>query len=232
MIPASVVWNQWRGYKMADEDCVRDLIRSRDRSAVPLLQQLEFLIKKARLLDLEEEIVRIQRMLQSQQKAPRPHPVVSEFMGQWLPEFFGRRARSKCLLFRGTTEQGKSTMATSLFPKRTLKVSCQGLPFGVIPGLHKFVWSDMDAIVWDEIRPDQVLAHRELFQSNAYEQIMSQSACNQHIYGVWVYFVAMVFCANDFAFEGEKLSKEDTAWLRANIYLAELPVNERWYLDD
>ena len=217
---------------MGDEECFRDLIRSRDRTAVVCLQQLEFLIKRSRILDLQGEIIRIQRMLEANQSAPRPHPVVTEFMRQWLPEFHGRRPRSKCLLFRGTTEQGKSTRAISLFGgSRTLKVSCQGLPPGVIPGLHKFVRPQIQCIVWDEIRPDQVLAHRELFQSNAFEQVMSQSACNQHSYGVWVYFIAMVFCANEFSFEGGKLSKEDTAWLRGNILLAELPKSDKWYLD-
>ena len=218
---------------MRDEDCLRDLIRSRDRTAVTALQQVEFLIKKSRMLDLQEEILRIQRLLEANQSAPRPHPVITTFMRQWLPEFYGRRARSKCLLFKGTTEQGKSTRAISLFGgSRTLKVSCQGLPPGVLPSLHKFVRPEIQCIVWDEIRPDQVLANRELFQSNAFEQVMSQSACNQHSYGVWVYFTAMVFCANEFVFEGEKLSSEDTAWLRDNIYVAELPENEQWYLAD
>ena len=218
---------------MGDEDCFRDLIRSRDRTAVVCLQQLEFLIKKTRMLDLQAEILRIQRLLEANQSAPRPHPVINLFMRQWLPEFYGRRPRSKCLLFKGTTEQGKSTRAISLFGgSRTLKVSCQGLPQGILPSLHKFVRPEIQCIVWDEIRPDQVLANRELFQSNAFEQVMSQSACNQHSYGVWVYFTAMVFCANEFAFEGEKLSAEDTAWLRSNIYVAELPQNERWYLED
>lgn len=216
---------------MSEEDCLKDLIRSRDRTAVACVQQLEFLSKRSRILDMQGEITRVQRILEACQSAPRPHPVVTEFMRQWLPEFYGSRPRSKCLLFRGTTEQGKSTRAMSLFGNaRTLKVSCQGLPPGIIPGLHKFVRSEIDCIVWDEIRPDQVLAHRELFQSNAFEQVMSQSACNQHSYSVWVYFVAMVFCANEFAFEGGKLSKEDSAWLRGNIMLAELPQTERWYL--
>ena len=67
-----------------------------------------------------------------------------------------------------------------------------------------------------------MLANRELFQSNAFEQAMSQSACNQYSHGVQVYFVAMVFCTNEFAFEGPNVSKEDTAWLRGNIMLAEL----------
>ena len=186
------------------------------------------------MLDLQAEIFRIQRLFQANQIVPRPHPVVSVFLQQWVPKLNRRRPRSKCLLFKGTTAQGKSTGAISLFGgSRTLKVSCQGFPEGVLPGLHNSVRPEMQCIVWDEIRPDQVLANRELFQSNAsFEPVMSQSACNQHSYGVWVYFTAMVFCANEFAFEGGKLSPEDTAWLRGNIYIAELAKNEQWYLED
>ena len=230
-IPAAVVWNQWRSYKMSDEDCFKDLVRSRDRSAVSCLQQLEYLIKRSRMLEVQDEIARVQAMLEAGLSKPRPHPVVTQFMSQWLPEFYGRRPRSKCLLFRGSTRQGKSTMAMTLFGgTKTLKLSCQGLPRGILPGLHKFT-RDIECVVWDEIRPDQILANRELFQSNQFEQVLSQSACMQHSYGVWVYFVAMVLCANDFPFEGGDLTEEDTKWLRANIFEAELAPGETWYLD-
>ena len=33
-IPVSVIWHQWRARKMSDEDCIKDLVRSRDRAAI------------------------------------------------------------------------------------------------------------------------------------------------------------------------------------------------------
>ena len=111
-----------------------------------------------------------------------------------------------------------------------MKVSCQGLPKGVLPSLARFVRCKHKAIVWDEIRPDQVTNKRELFQSNAHEQILSQSICNQHSYGVWLYFTAMILCANEFDMDAADLLPGDSQWLKANICMAELGPGQKWYL--
>ena len=112
--------------------------------------------------------------------------------------------------------------------KHTLKVSCQGLPKGVLPGLARFDHSEHNALVWDEIRPDQVSHNRDLFQSNAYEQILSQSIRNQHSYGVWLYFTAMILCANEFDVEGPDILPGDSQWLKANISTVELGPGQKW----
>jgi len=182
-----VIWAAWRSHKISDEDVVKELIRSRDRGAVLALQQVEILIKRSRTLDLESEIFRVQAALEARQCGFVDHPVITKFLAQFQARHYAAEPRSLCLLLVGDSRQGKSTKAMSLFNvKHTLKVSCQGLPKGVLPSLARFDRSKHKAIVWDEIRPDQVLNNRELFQSNAYEQILSQSICNQHSYGVWL----------------------------------------------
>ena len=217
---------------MNEEDCARDLVRSRDRGAVQALQQLEFLTKKARMLELESEMSRVQASIEAKQKSFRPHPIIDEFLSQFHPDKYGEQGRSLCLLLVGDSRQGKSTKAISLFSTaNTLKVSCQGLPPGVLPSLQRFNRSKHRCIVWDEIRPDQVLNNRELFQSNQFEQVLSQSVCNQHSYGVWLYFTAMVLCANEFEFYSPRITSQDSAWLEVNIRVAQLGADQRWFLN-
>ena len=156
---------------------------------------------------------------------------ITRFLAQFQERHYAAEFRSFCLLLAGDSRPGESTKAMSLFNiKHTLKVSCQGLPKGVLPSLARFDRSKHKAIVWDEIRPDQVLNNRELFQSNVYEQILSQSICNQHSYGVWLYFTAMILCANEFEMEGADLMAGDSQWLKVNISTAELGPGQKWYL--
>lgn len=211
---------------------VKELIRSRDRGAVGALQDVDVLIKRARTLEIESEIKRVQTLLQSKQCGFVSHPVISEFLAQFDVARYGSDHRKFCLLLVGDSQQGKSTKAMSLFTvQNTLKVSCQGLPSGVLPGLAKFDRAKHRAIVWDEIRPDQVLNNRELFQSNAFEQHLQQSVCNQHAYSVWVYHTAQILCANTFDMESRKLAPGDTLWLRTNLRVANLAPGQKWFLN-
>ena len=230
-IPATVIWTAWRAYKIGDEDVVKELIRSRDRGAVSALQDVEVLIKRARTLDLEAEIDRVQSLLESNQNEFRPHAVITEWLTQFEEHRYGVDHRKKCLLFVGDSQAGKSSKAVSLFGKdKTLKVSCQGLPPGVLPSLGRLDRDKHKAIVWDEIRPDQVLNNRELFQSNAFEQFLQQSICNQHAFSVWLYHIAQILCANTFDTKAKDLSPGDAQWLDSNLTVVELGPDQKWYL--
>ena len=121
--------------------------------------------------------------------------------------------------------------AISLFKnKHTLKVSCQGLPDGVLPGLGAFDRSVHKAIVWDEIRMDQVLRNREIFQSNQFTQTLQQSVCNQHAFDVWLYHTAQILCTNSFNVEGVE-NPADKEWLTKNMWVVKLGPDQKWYLD-
>ena len=226
-----MIWSAWCGHKISDEEVCNELIRCCDRTALGALQNVEVLIKRARSLDLKGEIRRVQGVLQSRQCGFVSHAVITEFLSQFDTSRYGVDHRKKCLLLVGDSQQGKSTKALSLFsPEKTLKVSCQGLPTGVVPSLSQFDRAVHVAIVWDEIRPDQVLNNRELFQSNAHEQLLQQSVCNQHAYSVWVYHTAQILCANSFEMASPPLSTGDAQWLDANLHVARLAPGQRWFL--
>ena len=230
-IPAGVIWAAWRGHKISDKEVCKELIRCRDRGAVSALHDVEVLIKRARTLDLETEIRRVQAMLQARQSAFIGHPLISKFMNQFDPSLYGVDPRKMCLLLVGDSQQGKTSKAVSLFGgERTLKASCQGLPKGVLPSLGQLDRAQHRAIVWDEIRPDQVLNNRELFQSNAFEQCLQGSICNQHAFSVWVYHIAQILCANSFDMEAESLNPGESQWLKANLMLVELPPGQKWFV--
>ena len=217
---------------MSDADCVRDLVRSRDRGAVNAIQTLEALTKRQRMLDREEEIRRVQRDIESDLKAFIEHPVIVQFTDQVQPHNYGKVGRLKCLLLVGDSQQGKSNKAMSIFGViNTLKVSCQGLPPGVLPSLARLDRDVHKAILWDEVRPDQVLNNREIFQSNQWEQWMSQSSCNQHAYSVWLYFIPMILSANEFNMDAAAIPAADREWLRKNILVAALAPGQKWYRD-
>ena len=157
--------------------------------------------------------------------------MITEFLLQFESSRYGVDHRKKCLLLVGDSQQGKSTKALSLFTlDKTLKVSCQGLPSGVLPSLGRFDRSQNCAIVWDKIRPDQVLKNRELFQSNAHEQFLQQSVCNQHAYSVWVYHTAQILCASSFVMDDPSFSEGDANWLESNIFVAQLAPGQKWFL--
>ena len=154
---------------------------------------------------------------------------------EWRTQFESSRYAvdpwTTCLLLVGDSQQGKSSKAVSLFGlENTLKVSCQGLPPGVLPGLGRLDRDKHKAIVWDEIRPDQVLNNREVFQSNAFEQFLQQSICNQHAFSVWLYHIAQILCANWFDTESTALSSEDVQGSKANFCIVELGPGQNWYL--
>ena len=230
-IPVGVIWSAWRSHKISDDIVCKEFIRCRDRGAVKALHDVEILIKRTRTVDVECEILRVQGLLQSKQSAFVSHAVITEFLHQFETSRYGVDHRKKCLLLVGDSQQGKSTKALSLFtPEKTLKVSCQGLPDGVVPSLGRFDRARHVAIVWDEIRPDQVLNNRELFQSNAHEQFLQQSVCNQHAYSVWVYHTAQILCANSFDMDSPPLSEGDAQWLNSNLHVARLAPGQRWFL--
>ena len=230
-VPVGVIWSAWRLQKISDADVQKELIRSRDRGAVQALNDVRVLIRHADILNREDEISRVQATLESAQKTFRCHATVSEFMAQFTPDRYGVDGRKKALVLLGATQEGKSMKAISLFKnKHTLKVSCQGLPYGVLPGLGAFDRAVHKAIVWDEIRMDQVLRNREIFQSNQFTQTLQQSVCNQHAFDVWLYHTAQILCTNNFNVEGVA-NPADKEWLTKNMWVVKLGPDQKWYFD-
>jgi len=219
---------------MDEDQCCRDLIRCRDPRAPLALAAFEYLRKKQDMLNLQDEIERTQELLRLRQNPFKPHPLINSWLLQFTPENHGVRARCNLLAFLGPSREGKTSKAVSLFGiSKTLKVSCQGCPHGVLPGLSSFKRGKHAAILFDECRHDQILLNREFFQAGVYPQSLSQSACNQYAYQLWVYQVAMIVCANDLKMsEADGLSVSDAEWLRANVVVVTLPEGQSWFLKD
>jgi len=227
-----IVWNQWRQRKMSDEECYRDLVRCRDPRAPQALAAFEYLRKKETIQNLQDEIARVQEELRLLQRPFKQHPTITKWEDQFLPKTYGTVPRSKPLVLVGGSQQGKTSRAMAIFGiSKTFKVSCQSCPNGVLPSLSGFVRGKHVAILFDEIRSDQVLLNREFFQSSQFPQTMSQSACNQYAYEVWVYHIAMILCANKLEMtEEDGLSVSDADWMQSNIIEVMLPVGHTWYL--
>ena len=198
------------------------------------LAAFEYLRKKQEMLNLQDEIDRTQEALRLRQNPFKGHPLINTYLGQFISENHGVKARCKALALLGPSMEGKTSKAVSLFGiSKTLKVSCQGCPHGVLPGLSSFKRGKHAAILFDECRSDQILLNREFFQSGVYPQSLSQSACNQYAYQLWVYQVAMIICANELKMtEAEGLSCSDAEWLRANVIVVSLPAAQSWFLKD
>jgi hypothetical protein len=156
---------------------------------------------------------------------------IDMFMEQFKPETYGKQLRFWCLGLFGSSRSDKPCKALSLYgPEATLKVSCQGLPVGVIPSLSRFDRQVHKCICWDEIRTDQVLGNKEVFQSGPWIVALGQSVCNQHAYEVWLYQIAHILCSNHFPMtQAQGLTEEYADWLQKNLYVAILPQRERWY---
>ena len=217
---------------MNDDQCFRDLVRCRDARAPQALVAFEYLRKKEEMLNLQDEIERTQESLRSQQKPFKGHPLISEWLLQFSPECYGKVARTTVLALIGDSCQGKTTKGLSIFGmSKTLKVSCQGCPKGVLPGLSAFKRGRHVAILFDECRSDQILENREFFQSSVFPQTLSQSSCNQYSYQLWVYQIAMIVCTNHLPMtEAEGLLPADADWMKANVVKVKLEVGQTWYI--
>jgi hypothetical protein len=230
-LPAMVVFNTWKNRKMTQEAAVADLVMCRDYKAIETMARLNDLALRERSHLERLDVEKIQTELRSKQKPYLPHPVVEEYVSGFDKKHMGVRGRWKPLVFLGETDCGKTWKAMSLFPERTLKVSCNGLPSGIVPSLKEFERQKHSAIVFDEIRPDQILGNRELFQSGQWPVKLGQSNCAQHEYSVWLYGIALICCTNSLKVDpASDTYASDREWLEHNLVVVELQPGQKWYL--
>jgi len=220
----------WRTRKITKDVAIKDLMMSRDLRALSAIRTINTLDLMERSVIEEEEQQAVLASINAQNGEFRDHPTIDLFLCEHARIFYGVIRRWWCLCILGKSLQGKSAMAMNLFPGRILKLVCQGLGHGVLPQLTEFDRRKHDAILWDEIRPDQVLANREIFQSGPHFQKLGQSNCGQFEYKVWLYGVAMILCTNSMHYEIKSAKdKEDFDWLQANVKFVELAPDQKWY---
>ena len=231
--PIKVDWvlQLWQQRKTDATEAVQEILRSRGRGALQAIDMVQTTMQREHMESQRSEILRVQTMLMETLGAFRPHPRIDTFLSQFDRQNYGRKHRFKPLGLFGGSQTGKSSKALSLFGMQsTLKVSCQGLSSGVIPSIARFDRRVHKAILWDEIRPDQVLGAKEVFQSAPWVVSLGQSNCNQFAYEVWLYGIAHILCSNHFAMsESEGQSKEDADWLSTNVLDVTLPAGQTWF---
>ena len=228
------VLSLWQASKMTALDATKELLQTRAMGATNAMQFIETITEQSRVVEQEVEIGRVQRLLFAKQSPFIPHAQIDKWLPQFDQNHYGFKQRFQSLLFRGDSSTGKTSRGLALFgPSQTVKVSCQGLPEGCLPSIRHYDRSCHRAILWDEIRPDQILQNKEVFQSGPFVITLGQSACNQHAYRVWLYQVAHILCANAFATTvPEGLDSEaDEEWLQTNLVVLSLPAGRKWYVE-
>jgi len=230
-LPAMTVFNLWKQRKMHTADAEHDLTFSRDYRALDVIRKIQDLAKVEQMFEEKVEAQKIVVEINAHAKKFISHPTIEKFMKSFDPSEMGRRGRWQPLAFVGSTDSGKTWKAMSLFPNQTLKVSCQGLPNGILPSLKEMDRNIHKAICFDEIRADQILGNRELFQSGPFPTKLAQSACGQHEYSVWLYGIAMLICTNSLEVNEKSLTYEaDEEWLKHNVLQVMLQKGRKWYL--
>ena len=227
------IWSLWQQRKCTTQQALEALLVSRARGSLRAIEDIKSMdLQMERRLE-QVEIDRVQGMLAESLQGFRPDPRVDKFMLQFSSSAYGIAHRFRTLGLFGGSQIGKSQKGLSLFGiSRTLKVSCQGLGKGIIPSIVDLDRQQHGCILWDEIRSDQVLGNKEVFQSGAFLIRLSQSQCNRHMYSKWLYSIAHVLCSNCFPMSVEEgLSEEDAEWLSKNVWSAVLPAGEKWYFD-
>jgi hypothetical protein len=231
------VWilDQWQSGKIDHEMAIEQLVHCRGRGLLSGISLVEGVRSRQKVLDLKMEIEDVQQSLFSQMNPFRGHPVIDNWMMQYHVQKYKKSSRFRSLLMTGGSQTGKSWKALSLWGVgRTLKVNCQGLAPHTLPSIADFDRSKHCAILFDEIRTDQVLGNKEVFQAGAFTVSLAQSNCNIFCYQLWLYQVAFILCSNSFPvsnIDGATLTDEECDWLQANIDSVNLPSGQKWFFD-
>ena len=223
--------DQWRRRKVSTAQTLEDLTRCRCGRAAADIQLIENLAEREREAAQREKVYAVLQNLQNCLGSFRSLPAVDSWLAERARQATTVHFRSTSLLLRGKSRSGKSQKALSFYGyQRTLLVNCQGLGTA-LPSLRPYDPDRHDAIVFDEISEEQVLANKLVFQCGPWPVSLSQSVCNQHAYERWFYGCAMVLCSNNFRMTvAEGLDEEEEDWLCANIVDACLPAGEVWYV--
>jgi hypothetical protein len=229
------ILDQWQSGKIDHEMAIEELVRSRGRGLLNGIALVDGVRARQKVLDQKMEIHDVQQTLFNNMNPFRGHIVIDNWITQYHAEKYKKSSRFRSLLMTGGTQTGKSWKALSLWGVgRTLKVNCQGLAPHTLPSIAEFDRSKHCAILFDEIRTDQVLGNKEVFQAGAFTVSLAQSNCNVFCYQLWLYQVAFILCSNAFPMsnaDGAKLTDEEGDWLRSNIDDVHLPSGQKWFIE-
>ena len=159
----------------------------------------------------------------------RDHPITTAWHKLVLEMQHG--SRTPILALVGGAMLGKTCKCISFFGySKTVRVQCSGLPTGVLPAV------DLDgqhaAVLWEDIRVDQLLHNRVVFASGRPSLPVSQVFASHGNHQVDHPPVAMMLCANFLPMTvSEGLSAEEALWMHHNVWKVTLDAGTRWWLD-
>ena len=121
-------------------------------------------------------------------------PLIVEFMREHAEVCLGRDGRFRFLVLEGKTKLGKTHLGKSLYgEENTFYVNMQTCNE---PDLRGWRYGRDKALLLDEISPEQVLAHKVMFQAGIDGVILGSSQCNQFAYWRFLYGVPIICCTN------------------------------------
>ena len=231
IVHPKLIISQWRQRKLSHQQCLEDLLESRDPSAIRLSDFVNAVRQRER--ERVEEAARNQLLgsLEVSLGAFRGHANIDKFLRQYDEASAGKPFwRFRFLLLRGRSRMGKTQKAMSLYGiKCSMVVNCQGLQT-TLPSLRAVAGSEIKCIIFDEVSAEQVLANKLVFQAGPWPVTLGQSACGQHAYTLNLYALPMVCCSNDFkTSEEDGLSADAAQWLAENMLEASPPESCAWF---
>ena len=159
----------------------------------------------------------------------RDHPMTTAWHKIVLERQPGTRTPILALVGGGML--GKTFKCMSFFGNsRTVRVHCHNSPKGVLPGVH--LDGRHAAVVWEDIRVDQLLHNRVVFASGRPSLPVSQVFASHGNHHVDQPPVAMMLCSNFLPMTvSEGLSAEEALWMHHNVWKVTLNGGDRWWLD-
>ena len=161
----------------------------------------------------------------------RTDPIITAWQQLVLEVQHGSRSRCTILALVGEAYVGKSCKGMSIFGRsKTVRVQCSGYPTGVLPsvdpkGRHA-------AVLWEDIRVDQLVQNREVFVSGRPSLPVSEVIVNHGNHQYVQHPLAMMLCANFLPMTvSEGLSAQDALWMQNNVWKVTLETGTRWWLD-
>ena len=134
------------------------------------------------------------------------------------------------LAFVGGAMQGQRSKALSIFGvDKTLVVQCLFSPKGALPDMSAFISGQHLAILFEDIRLDQILENRAFFAPPSQPQL-PESLWNSGVIEVYGYQTALIASTSHLpCTESDGLSEGEAFWMNLNIRKVTLEEGETWF---
>ena len=154
---------------------------------------------------------------------PLYEPIEFALATTWLREQARVLYRQKTFIINGPTRCGKSQWLKMVIPGNTYCCNCKGI---LHPDLRDFEGPPFeDNILFDEVSPQMISEHRDLFQAPRHDISLGQSTTNCHAYKHCFFRVRMMGTSNKWTEEMVALYKAspgDHDWVEQNTMVLDV----------